>query len=409
MTGDMTGRPGPYDGGDRRRHEDRDIVDSRTADALRRALNAEAASVGIEGNGLARIRERTARASRRPAWLVPVAAGVAGIVVAGGVAWAALDDSTDVPIASETSTATPTPTQSTALLPPATPDPTAAPSTPVPTPTPTGSEPAPPQRQIALPVYYVGAQPAGEDDTSIPRFVLFREFHRTSVAPDTDAARMVELALTEMFANQPLDPDYGGLWPTRAEVRSATVDDATGLITIDLADVEISDVRDVEDRVLPQATQAAVQQLLYTATAAAAYAGAAPEAPATASVRILVDGAPTTSFLGTDTTDPLRRDVTARASIWILSVEDGDTVTAPVVVAGEANTFEGGPAQWELSRDGEVVADGLTSTGACCTWRPFEIDLGVASPGTYTIEVYDFGGLGLRDRAPYDSKTFTIE
>ncbi len=407
MTGDMTGRPGPYDGGDRRRHEDRDIVDSRTADALRRALNAEAASVGIEGNGLARIRERTARASRRPAWLVPVAAGVAGIVVAGSVAWAALDDSTDVPIASETTTATPTPTPTptatTALLPPPTLDPTVPNS---PEPTPTDEEPESPGRQVALPVYYVGAQPAGEDDTSIPRFVLFREFHRTSVPSDTDAARMVELAVTEMFANQPIDPDYGGLWPTVAEIRSATVDDATGLITVDLAYVAISDVRGVEDRVLPQATEAAVQQLVYTTTAAAAYAD--PTLPAL-SVRILVDGEPTTSFLGTDTTDPLRRDVTARASIWILSVEDGDTVTAPVVVAGEANTFEGGPAQWELSRDGEVVADGLTSTGACCTWRPFEIDLDVASPGTYTIEVYDVGGLGLRDRAPYDSKTFTIE
>lgn len=404
MTGDMTGRPGPYDGGDRRRHEDRDIVDSRTADALRRALNAEAASVGIEGNGLARIRERTARASRRPAWLVPVAAGVAGIVVAGGVAWAALDDSTDVPIASETSSATPTPTPSTAPLPPPTPDPTATPSSPEPTPS--DEEPESPGRQVALPVYYVGAQPAGEADTSIPRFVLFREFHRTSVASDTDAARMVQLAVTEMFANQPIDPDYGGLWPAAAEIRSATVDDTTGLITVDVADVAISDVRGVEDRVLPQATEAAVHQLVYTATAAAAYAD--PTLPAL-TVRILVDGEPTTSFLGTDTTDPLRRDVMARASIWILSVEDGDTVTAPVVVAGEANTFEGGPAQWELSRDGAVVANGLTSTGACCTWRPFEIDLDVAAPGTYTIEVYDVGGLGLRDRAPYDSKTFTIE
>lgn len=407
MTGDMTGRPGPYDGEDRRRHEDRDIVDSRTADALRRALNAEAATVGIEGNGLARIRERTARASRRPAWLVPVAAGVAGIVVAGGVAWAALDDSTDVPIASETTTTTPTPTPTptatTALLPPPTLDPTVPNS---PEPTPTDEEPESPGRQVALPVYYVGAQLTGEGETADLQFKLFREFHRTSVPSDTDAARMVELAATEMFANQPIDPDYGGLWPAGAEILDATVDAATGLITVDLVDVAISDVRGVEERVLPQAMRAAVQQLVYTATAAAAYAD--PTLPAL-SVRIFVDGEPTTSFLGTDTTDPLRRDVTARASIWILSVEDGDMVTAPVVVAGEANTFEGGPAQWELSRDGEVVADGLTSTGACCTWRPFEIDLDVTTPGTYTIEVYDVGGLGLRDRAPYDSKTFTVD
>lgn len=385
----------------------RDIVDSRTADALRRALNAQAETVGIEGDGLTRIRERTARASRRPAWLVPAAAGMAGIVIAGGVAWAALDDSTDIPVAAETTaTPTPSPAATTALLPPPTLDPTVPSS---PEPTPSDEEPESPQRQVSLPVYYVGAQPAGEDETSIPRFVLFREFHRTSVPSDTDAARMVELAVTEMFANQPIDPDYGGLWPADAEVLDATVDAATGLITVDLADVAISDVRGVEDRVLPQATEAAVQQLVYTATAAAAYAGAAPEPPATASVRILVDGEPTTSFLGTDTADPLPRDVTARASIWILSVEDGETVTAPVVVEGEANLFEGGPASWELRRGDEVVDEGLVSTGQCCRWLPFEIDLDVTTPGTYTIEVFDVGGLGLRDRAPYDSKTFTIE
>lgn len=396
-----------YDGAEHRgRHDDRDIVDSRTADRLRRALNEQAAMVTPGGDGLSRIRSRTARASRRPAWLVPVAAGIAGVVVAGGVAWAALDDGPGVPVAAETTT--PTPTTTTLELPP-TNDPNDLPSTTAPIPT--VGEPDPDSREVALPVYYVGSQPS-EDSGSGPRFVLFREFHPTTVPIDTDAGRMVELAVAEMFANAPLDPDYGGLWPTSAVIREASVDDDTGVITVDLSDVAISDVRGVDSRVLPQALEAAVQQLVYTATAAAAYAGTTVEP---LSVRFLVDGEPVTSFLGTDADEPLTRDANARAAIWILSlaenddiivaVDDGETVTEPVVVEGEANLFEGGPATWELRHDDEVVDEGLVSTGQCCAWLPFEIALDLTEPGTYTIEVYDASAVG-REQAPYDSRTF---
>lgn len=402
----MTGHD-RYGGADGEWREDRDIVDSRTADRLRRALNAEAATVTPGGDGLSRIRARTARASWRPAWLVPVAAGMAGVVVAGGVALAALDDSTETPVAAETMSATPTPSTEPLLTP--TVDPNDLPSTTAPSPT--VGEPDPDSREVALPVYYVGSQPS-EDGASGPRFVLFREFHHTAVANDIDAAGMVELAVAEMFLNAPVDPDYGGLWPPSATIRGASVDDDTGVITVDLSDVTLTDVRGVEERILPQAAAAAVQQLVYTATAAGAYAGMTNTH---LSVEIHVDGEPVTSFLGTDAAEPLSRDVDARGAIWILSiaegddllvsVDDGETITKTIVVKGEANMFEGGPATWELRRGDEVVDEGLVSTAQCCAWLPFDFDLELTEPGTYTIEVYDAGGVG-REQAPYDSKTF---
>lgn len=401
----MTGND-RYGGADGGRDEERDILDSRTAERLRRALGAEASTVTPAGDGLARIRTRTAGGSRRPAWLVPVAAGVAAVLVAGGVTLAALDDGSGVPVAAQTTTTTPTPTPTTAMLAPPSIDPNELPTTTVPAgtePT-TPGEPDPGSRQVALPVYYVGSQPAA-DSASEPRFVLFREFHRADVAADVDAGEMVELAVAEMFLNAPLDPDYGGLWPASASIRDAAVEDSTGVITLDLSDVALTDVRGVDTRILPQAAAAAVQQLVYTATAAAAYAGATNEH---LSVEIHVDGEPVTRFLGTDAVEPLSRDASARATIWILSVEEGAMLTAPVVVTGEANLFEGGPASWELRRGDEVVAEGLTSTGQCCAWLPFEFELPVSAPGTYTIEVYDAGGIG-REQAPYDSRTFTIE
>ncbi|MDQ3450888.1 MAG: hypothetical protein M3455_08260, partial [Actinomycetota bacterium] len=63
----MTGRPD-------------DGTDPRLADALRRALARSAAEVQPAGDGLTKIRVRTA-AARRQRWLVPLAATTAAVVV----------------------------------------------------------------------------------------------------------------------------------------------------------------------------------------------------------------------------------------------------------------------------------------------------------------------------------------
>ena len=74
-----------------------------------------------------------------------------------------------------------------------------------------------------------------------------------------------------------------------------------------------------------------------------------------------------------------------------------------------ARLYEGGPAPWELTPDGEVVASGRTPMGAGDRWDDYEFTIDEdLEPGTYELDVYDPGGLGDPDLAARDTKTFTI-
>jgi len=373
-----------------------EFADRRTADALRRALSREAAAVEPSGDGLGRIRGRTARPTRFPGWLVPLAAAVAGVVVIGGVGWTVLDDDPRTPVAAD-----PGPSRG-----PATTDPLSGPDTPLTTVEGTS---------VAIPVYYVGAQPSGEGDQSAPTYKLFREFHPTTVDAAPDLPTRVELALAEMFAGTPLDADYdGSSWPTTASARSVAVDESSGVITVDLAGNTLGDLSvcagdqepchdgSAESELHAEAT---IQQLVFTATAAASVDGFKP-----ASVDILVDGEHV-NLLGVDVSAPLPRETAAfRAAVWILSVDEGATLASPITVSGEANLYEGGPATWEVLDGEKVIESGTFETGGCCRWLPYEFDIDATlPPGSYVLRLVDAGGLGDPERAPYDSKSFSIE
>ena len=377
----MTGRPD-------------DGTDPRLADALRRALARSAAEVQPAGDGLTKIRMRTAGA-RRQRWLVPLAATTAAVVVGGGVAWAAgtLGDRDEAPFAGAPTTAVTSATSPTSS----------------PTPTATGGTTevtALPIPSATVPVYYLGDQP---NETGIPLYKVFREFRRLPAVDVSDRADRVRIAVTEMLANEPLDDDYFGLWPRSAAVRGTSVDPDSRVVTVDFTGLEWTGVRAPDGRLVPEIGEAVVQQLVYTATAAASKITAEDEFSA-AGLRLLVDGEPVDEVLGVDTSEVLVRDpVGSQAIIWITDPEQGETVGDPFTVQLVANLFEGGPATWELSQDGALVADGPTSTGEGGKWFPYEFTIDEnLEPGTYELRVYDVGGRGERDLAPYDTKTFTV-
>jgi len=369
-------------------------TDPRLADALRRALARSAAEVQPAGDGLTKIRVRTA-AARRQRWLVPLAATTAAVVVGGGVAWAAgtLGDRAEAPFAGP-----PTTSSTSATSPTSSPTATATAGT--------TEVPVLPIPSATVPVYYLGDQPS---ETGIPFYKVFREFRRLPAVDVSDRAERVRIAVTEMLANEPLDDDYFSQWPQSAAVLDTSVDPDSRVVTVDFTGLEWTGVRAPDGRLVPEIGEAVVQQLVYTATAAASKITAEDEFSA-AGLRLLVDGEPVDEVLGVDTSELLVRDPRgSQAIIWITDPELGETVDEPFAVQLVANLFEGGPATWELSQDGTLVADGLTSTGEGGKWFPYEFTIDEnLEPGTYELLVFDAGGRGERDLAPYDTKTFTI-
>ncbi|HEV7711009.1 MAG TPA: GerMN domain-containing protein [Asanoa sp.] len=175
-------------------------------DVIRRALDAEAATVEVRPDALATIRAATRRLRTR--WMFRGWIG-------GGLAVAAA--ATAVFFAVDHPRPAPRPAA-----------PTASPS------------PDPNERLLA--VYYLG--PNRPDR-------LVREFHRVTPASGTLPDRLTA-ALTMMFDRPPADPDYASAWPAGTAVRAVRVDG--DVVTVDLGGATAP-------------TAIAAQQLVWTVTA----------------------------------------------------------------------------------------------------------------------------------------------
>ncbi|WP_216094447.1 Gmad2 immunoglobulin-like domain-containing protein, partial [Jiangella alba] len=165
-----------------------------------------------------------------------------------------------------------------------------------------------------------------------------------------------------------------------------------GFIGVDLTGTTSLDAATGDDPDL------ALQQLVYTATAAAASSDQDGSLP----VQVNVDGAPAGEPVGR--TDPLE----VRQLVQLNDPAEGATLPSPVMVTGEAAVFEA-TVLWELRRDGEVVDSGNTSTTECCTFAPFELELDL-EPGSYEIVMSESDPSDGEGRAPMsDSRTFVVE
>ncbi len=364
-----------------------------TADRLRRALRSEAAQVIPTPDGLQRIRAAIAekatppRRLPRPAgsWrrVTPLlaAAAAAGVLAVAAGAVVRLEQRPAPPAGNGPTT--------TAALP--TPGPT--------TPTPTGGADrtsvslAPGQQPAALPVY-VAAEQGG-------RYALFREF-RVSASNSLD--QRVSEALTDAVDDPPLDPDYTTLFSGGRPGR------VLAQVGPDLITVQITAAMATNPQATRAQAEAALQQLVWTATAAAAL-------PATP-VRVLVLGGPQQLFgllpldvdfvRGTAGADP-------RAPVWITSLADDTTIgRGTLTVTGDGvNQFEN-TLVWTLSKDGVVVARGNTSPLLANGQPPvpgqrgsWSIQLDVSAPGSYELVMAESTG-DPSAVAWQDTKTFRV-
>jgi len=293
--------------------------------------------------------------------MVPALAGCGG------------DDPPNPP--SLSATVSPTPSVTPSVTPSA-----SATSSPTPSTTPSAS-------LRSVPVYYVG-----ESQNS---FRLYREFRTVP-----DAGGMVASAVKAMTRLSPLDPSYSSPW--RPASRVSVSQRGTGL-SVDLSADAFSNTN-----VGSELAATAVQQLVYTATAAASQSGS----PAT-TVTITKDGKAADVWgvlrVGTATTRAPMADVQALA--WVTSPQQGD-VRKPgkVVFTGFGTSFEATFGWVVRSAAGAKVAQGSamggTGTGGFGSLS-FSAQL---SPGTYTVTLStDDPSGGAEGHGPAtDDKTFTV-
>ena len=198
-----------------------DDGDPRLAEALRRALARGAADIHPLGDGLTKIRARTA-ATRRQRWLVPVPRRHCASSSAGGVAWAAgaLGTATGDPFAGQPPHRGDEPDGHDAPRYHGHPEVRARPSPPR-----TDRRPSRSTTSALSPARATGSRCTRCSASTIgcPR-------------PTRRTARSGwRQRWNEMFANEPLDVDYFGRWPDAAEVLDVTVDEDSAVVTVDLS------------------------------------------------------------------------------------------------------------------------------------------------------------------------------
>ncbi|HKX66799.1 MAG TPA: Gmad2 immunoglobulin-like domain-containing protein [Intrasporangium sp.] len=321
-------------------------------------------------------------------WTI-LAAAAAVALVAGGTLWLAGRPDAPPPAPSQTTstnTAAPSPSPTTPRSP--SPSPPIVPVPPTAPPTTGAATTDPPQGSIdGIPVYWIG-QTGGA-----PR--LFREFR---TVPDTGG--QVDSAVTAMTAMQPRDPDY--LTPWRPASRVEVTRQGDGL-TVDLSADAISGTN-----VGSELADRAVQQLVYTATAAAQMAGTPVR-----TVTILVDGQPAEAWGAVQLGDPIARAPQAevQSHVWVLVPEEGQRLsTRRVQFRGFGTSFEAN-FLWQITRQGgTVVAEGNamggTGTGGFGEFA-FEHTL---PAGDYVVRMStdDPSGGAEGGGAHVDTKSFTV-
>ena len=306
---------------------------------------------------------------RTPRWLWPVVAAVTALVlVVVGVVFLG-DRNQGQPgkgAGTTTTTATASPTSPATAA-------TTAPSTTSTSPSPSTSGPV--AGQVTVPVYYV---------VDVPRVGprLYREFHRVTRTGDS-----VMTALNEMFTGQANDPDYRSLWPASTRVLAVTKGE-TPTVTVNLSGWASNLGSSFE--------AAAVQQLVYTATAAD---------PSVEQVRITVNGRePSSGHLDLATPQSRAPALETLSNVWVLAPEQGSTVSSPVVVRVYGTGFEGNVPLKVFRGGTEVASTAVTTMMGGYATAQTTISL---PAGSYELRAYNDNG---RDASLqlWDTKAFTV-
>ena len=219
-------------------------------------------------------------------------------------------------------------------------------------------------------------------------FKLFSEIRQFSAADDLNLKVISDLVSGKLA---PLDSDYENLWGGTNTVNSVNITDS--VTTVDLGEISLN--------VGAEGEQRAIDQIVWTLTELV---------PSVTSVAFTVNGKTVESFAGhVDTTGQFQRaiDYEVLNPIQISSINEGDVMTVPLNISGQACTFEAN-VLWKLRQNGVVIKEGFTTATSGCPDRgDWSISFEDLEPGEYTIEALEYSA---EDGSLFalDDKKFTI-
>lgn len=242
------------------------------------------------------------------------------------------------------------------------------------------------------PVYWIGR--------STDKTFLYREFRDV---PEQD--NPVTRALRVMMSQKPLDPDFFTPWQNPKKLASSI--SGKNVITVDLsADAFNSNVD-------PAMAERAVQQLVYTATAAAASAGLI-DSGQQIQVVVLVDGhTDYVAFNHVRLGSPTSRSAGMVAPVWIIDPQEGTSLGDGAVRISGRSTAPGGKLRWEILRiDGSSKARYLngTATASAEAGQSGAFSLSVnLGPGSYEVRVSQLEDGNPAEDLNVDTRGFTVK
>lgn len=191
---------------------------------------------------------------------------------------------------------------------------------------------------------------------------------------------------------QPLDPDYSNLWDSSHALRSLTITGDTATLDLEYGALMVGG----------EGEQRAIDQLVWTLTGLE---------PSIDTLELLVAGEPVESLAGhVDATQRFQRaiDYEVLSPVQISSPQHNQAVDNPVVIVGQACTFEANVV-WSLERDDTVVAEGFATAAIACPDRSaWELTLPDLEPGEYVFTAMDISAEDGSVVAK-DSKSFILQ
>jgi spore germination protein GerM len=248
------------------------------------------------------------------------------------------------------------------------------------------------QSSNKAPVYWIGR--------SNNNVFLYREFRDV---PDQE--NPVTRALRAMMSDKPLDPDFFTPWQNPKKL--ATSISGKNVITVDVSEDAFNSNLDAD-----MATRA-IQQLVYTATAAGASSGLI-DAGQQIQVMILVDGH--TDYLAFDHVrlgTLMTRSAGMVAPVWIIDPQEDVQVPDGSVKITGRNTLPGGKLRWRILREEDngdktpYLTGETTAATEAAQSGVFTLAL-TLTPGNYELRVAQADTSGNDQELNVDTRSFSV-
>lgn len=248
------------------------------------------------------------------------------------------------------------------------------------------------QSSNKAPVYWIGR--------SRGDVFLYREFRDV---PEQE--NPVTRALRAMMSEKPLDPDFFTPWQNPATLASSI--SGKNVITVDLSEDAFNSNLDAG------MANRAIQQLVFTATAAAASSGLI-DSGQQIQVRVLVDSH--TDYLAfghVQLGSPMSRAPGLVAPVWIIDPQEGTVTSGGSVKVTGRSTLPGGKLRWQVLRvggngDKTPHLTGETTAGEEADRSGlFTLALSLAS-GSYELRVSQVDPAGSSQELNVDTRNFRV-